>query len=340
MGILLLLILVLPWKLIFLIILASGSFIAISASSWLIAWIGLEINMLALLGLLINDKSPRNSEATLKYFLIQALASAILISRAFRARALFSHLTRLAFFSNFIILRLFVKVGAAPFHGWIPQIIEGLTWINNGLVLTWQKVAPFILISSCLEIQLSSFIVSFSILSSALIGALIGLNQSSTRKILAFSSINHIGWMLARLSAGTLIWIAYFVIYSVILLILISLILANNINSIAGSNLNCSKTIKVSFFVSLLSFGGLPPFLGFLPKWFVITNLIASNSMVLLIIVMTSLVTLFFYSRIAFSAFLLKREGIMKFTFLGSPRRIPLIINLLGLIIAPIIFIL
>jgi NADH-ubiquinone oxidoreductase chain 2 len=88
---------------------------------------------------------------------------------------------------------LLLKVGAAPFHFWFPGVAEGLSWDNLVVLITWQKAAPFILINYTVG---TSFLITTSIILSSLVGAVGGFNQVSLRKIIAFSSINHIAWML------------------------------------------------------------------------------------------------------------------------------------------------
>jgi NADH:ubiquinone oxidoreductase subunit 2 (subunit N) len=83
--------------------------------------------MLAILALLINFSSPREKEATLKYFLIQALASSILLSTALFAATLQQGISNSSAASFLIFFRLLIKIGAAPFHLWLPQVVEGLS---------------------------------------------------------------------------------------------------------------------------------------------------------------------------------------------------------------------
>lgn len=210
---------------------------------------------------------------------------------------------------NFIITvldsRLLIKIGAAPFHYWFPQVIEGLNWNLRLLILTWQKIAPFILLSY--NITLSSLII-FIIISSSFIGRIIGLNQIRVRKILTFSSINHLSWIIAACQTSLSLWFLYFIIYRLISFNIIILFKKFNIFYIKQliSKLNSNKNIKFFFLTNFLSLGGLPPFLGFLPKWFTINTLINQNLKILsLILIIFSLITLFFYLRINLSSFII-----------------------------------
>nr|YP_009383489.1 NADH dehydrogenase subunit 2 [Sinochlora szechwanensis]APL97157.1 NADH dehydrogenase subunit 2 [Sinochlora szechwanensis] len=293
-----------PSKFLFFTTLILGALIALSSNSWLGAWMGLEINLLSFIPLMTNSKNTFSTEASLKYFLIQALASAILL---FSVILLYLNMPLPILFNPHYMLissALLLKMGAAPFHFWFPGTMEGLNWTNCLLLMTWQKITPLMLLSYTLP--LNTFL-TLVIISSIIIGSLGGLNQSSLRKLMAYSSINHIGWMLAALSSSNNIWLFYFMTYSFLSISVISIFMmsytyhANQLNLMLTNN----TPLKFCLFFLLLSLGGLPPFLGFLPKWLVIQTMVESNQVFLLtIMVITTLLTLFFYLRLSFTSFL------------------------------------
>nr|YP_010265757.1 NADH dehydrogenase subunit 2 [Ochlerotatus fluviatilis]UIS24511.1 NADH dehydrogenase subunit 2 [Ochlerotatus fluviatilis] len=292
---------------IFLIMLIMGSLITISSNSWLGAWMGLEINLLSFIPLMNESKKNlMTSESSLKYFLTQAFASSIL---------LFSIILMMMFFKNnwfinnnfnelLILSTLLLKSGAAPFHFWFPGVMEGLSWINGLILMTWQKIAPLMLISY--NMNYNFFIIS--IIFSMTIGALGGLNQTSLRKLMAFSSINHLGWMLMAMMNNELLWMIYFLFYSILSISIIMMF--NNFklfhfNQIFNFSM-INPLMKFFMFLNLLSLGGLPPFLGFLPKWLVIQNLVEMNQLFLLFIATClTLITLFYYLRMSYSIYML-----------------------------------
>lgn len=196
-----------------------------------------------------------------------------------------------------------IKIGAAPFHFWFPGVIEGLDWINCLILITWQKIAPFIILSY--KINISIFITIIIILC-VCVGSIGGLNQISLRKLIAYSSISHLGWIISAILIRINYWILYFSIY-VLLNIAVTYIFNNqSIFHLPQTYYNNSDVlVKFSIFIRILSLGGLPPFLGFLPKWIVIQNIVESNYILLtLIIVITTLITLYFYLRVIFGAFI------------------------------------
>lgn len=270
---------------------------------------GLEINLLSFIPLIINTNNLISSEASLKYFLTQALASSVFLFAVILMFILdrINNVFLIKHRNLLISSALLLKRGAAPFHFWFPGVIEGLTWNNSLILITWQKIAPLMLLSYCLRFNFLCLVV----ISSILIGSLGGLNQTSLRKLIAFSSINHLGWMVAGIINSEILWISYFMFYcflSATIVILFNRFNLFHINQIFVI-FNNNSLIKFSLFISFLSLGGLPPFLGFIPKWLIIESLVAINlTFLLTVIVCLTLITLFFYLRICYSAFLLNHN--------------------------------
>nr|YP_010999242.1 NADH dehydrogenase subunit 2 [Rheocricotopus emeiensis]WPM93088.1 NADH dehydrogenase subunit 2 [Rheocricotopus emeiensis] len=279
-----------------------GSLISISASSWFSVWMGLEINLLSFIPLIMMSKNLFSSESSLKYFLIQAIASAILLFSII----MFFMFLNLKYENNFIYSSLLIsstmmlKCGAAPFHFWLPSVMEGLTWSNNFLLMTWQKVAPLMIISYMMNFNL----LIISIFLAMIFGSMGGLNQTSLRKLMAFSSINHLGWMMAGMLYNQTLWLMYFFIY---LFLNLSIVFMFNNFKIFNINqtfkmFNSNKFLKIMMFIPLLSLGGLPPFFGFFPKWLIIEMLVKNNMYLMLnFMLFLTLITLYFYLRISYS---------------------------------------
>lgn len=286
-----------------------GTIISISSNSWIGAWIGLEINLISFIPLIIDTNNSLSTEATLKYFLTQALASAsFLFSIIILLLIENLNITLTINFNSILIIiinsSLLLKRGAAPFHFWFPKVMEGLSWINNLILITWQKIAPLILISYLL---INNFIIIIIILS-IIIGSIGGLNQTSLQKIIAFSSINHLGWILAAIILSENLWIIYFYIYSILsitITFLFNTFKIFHINQFFSRFIN-SFYLKFFILIPLLSLGGLPPFLGFLPKWLVIQSITLNNQyFIIFLIVCITLLTLFYYLRICYSSFII-----------------------------------
>nr|BDL61389.1 NADH dehydrogenase subunit 2 [Percnon planissimum] len=318
----------------FLFTLLLGSFIAISSPSWFSAWVGLELNLMSFIPLITSSKSSISYEAALKYFLMQALGSALFITASFLSISmLFTSLL-------LILLALLLKLGAAPFHFWLPQVMEGLKWSQIFILSTIQKLAPMILLSYMMNsLFLSKLLILFSILSS-MVGALGGLNLMSLRKIIAFSSINHMSWMFIAILISDTMWFMYFLLYSIILFSIISMFKAmyadNIVNLVKPGQANILFNVMISF--NILSLSGLPPFTGFIPKWFLI-QMMANNNLFLplFFLLFSSLITLYYYLRMVIPFILLQAPFMnhtMKYKFnLNHSLTFKTSFNLLGLIL-------
>nr|YP_009054331.1 NADH dehydrogenase subunit 2 [Heliconius pachinus]AIJ02029.1 NADH dehydrogenase subunit 2 [Heliconius pachinus] len=288
-------------KMFFLFILFFSTMISISSNSWLGCWIGLEINLLSFIPLISSPNNLLNSEASLKYFLTQSIAS---------INFLFSILLNLFLMKMFIndllsiIMNsaMLMKMGSVPFHFWFPNIMEGLSWFNSFILMTWQKISPMILLSYNMNFNFLIFIMILNVM----IGALGSFNQTSLRKLMAFSSINNIGWLISALLISENLWLMYFLFYSMFLFISCFLFYITNIfymNQLF--NFNYNFLIKFSIMINFLSLGGLPPFLGFFPKWIIINFMINNNLIIInFFFIMSSLVMLFIYIRIIYFSFM------------------------------------
>nr|AIY61750.1 NADH dehydrogenase subunit 2 [Synacanthotermes sp. TB-2014] len=294
-------------KILLLTTLMSGVLVSVSSNSWLGAWMGLEINLMSFIPLMSNIKNMYNTEASLKYFIVQVLASATLLFMVVMktlTEDLFT-LEGTAYTPMIICTPLLLKSGSAPLHWWFPGVMEGLSWENCALLMTVQKAAPLMLMSYLIESNTFSLAI---ILMSTVVGAIGGLNQTSMRKIMTYSSINHTGWMLIALALSENWSTMYFMIYSTLALTVVSAIKLSGVSFINQTLMTNKETTLMKFmmFTSLLSLGGLPPFLGFLPKWIIIQAMIMNSlAPVATIVVVTSLITLYYYLQISYSSFMI-----------------------------------
>nr|AYW52168.1 NADH dehydrogenase subunit 2 [Anthicidae sp. 1 ACP-2013] len=313
------------YKIVFFNSMVMGTIISISSYSWMGMWMGLEINLLSIIPLLSSPKNMYSSESSLKYFITQALASLILLFSIIMMLMWTESVTPQMDSSMLMMMNsaLMTKLGAAPFHFWFTEVMEGLSWMNCSILLTWQKIAPMILIMN--NKMMLSFIIPIIILSLT-ISSIMSLNQVSLRKIMAFSSINHMAWMLAAMSSSFQTWTIYLMVYMIITLNLTYMFNLNKtfyINQLMNF-LNQNKTLKFSVMINFLSLGGLPPFLGFLPKWLTINSLAQNNMFTIsVILIMLTLIMLFVYIRLLTSSMIIQHSEmksnnsqINKFTFL------------------------
>nr|YP_007317468.1 NADH dehydrogenase subunit 2 [Psettodes erumei]ACL79261.1 NADH dehydrogenase subunit 2 [Psettodes erumei] len=286
--------------------LGLGTATTFMSSHWLLAWMGLEINTLAIIPLMAQHHHPRAVEATTKYFLTQATAAAMLLfastSNAWLSGQWDIQQMTHPLPTTMIILALALKIGLAPMHSWLPEVLQGLD-LTTGLILsTWQKLAPFALL---LQIHPSNpaTITILGILST-LVGGWAGLNQTQLRKILAYSSIAHLGWMILVLQFSpslTLLALLTYFIMTFSAFLVFKLNKATNINMLSTSWTK-APIITALAPLTLLSLGGLPPLTGFMPKWLILQELTKQELAPLATLAaLTALLSLYFYLRLSYA---------------------------------------
>nr|ATY39065.1 NADH dehydrogenase subunit 2 [Atherinomorus stipes] len=286
--------------------LGLGTTITFASSHWLLAWMGLEMNTLAIIPLMAQHHHPRAVEATTKYFLTQATAAAMLLFASVTNAWLsgqwdIQQMTH-PLPTTIITLALALKIGLAPVHAWLPEVLQGLD-LTVGLILsTWQKLAPFALI---LQINpTNSTILIILGLTSTLIGGWGGLNQTQLRKILAYSSIAHLGWMILVLQFSpslTLLTLLTYFVMTFSTFLVFKLNEATTINTLATSWTKAPILTSLTPLI-LLSLGGLPPLTGFMPKWLILQELAKQDlALTATVAALSALLSLYFYLRLSYA---------------------------------------
>nr|NP_007511.1 NADH dehydrogenase subunit 2 [Glis glis]CAA04831.1 NADH-ubiquinone oxidoreductase subunit II [Glis glis] len=284
-----------------------GTFIVLLSSHWLLTWVGLEMSMLSIIPIIINKANPRSTEAATKWFRIQATASMILMMAIISNIMLSGQWTEFSFTSNFpsilATIALTMKLGLSSFHFWVPEVIQGILLLPGMIILTWQKLAPLLILYQISSSTNPLIILTMAITSIAL-GGWGGLNQTQLRKVMAYSSIAHMGWMLAIITFNPSAMVLNLIIYILMTITMFSsFYLNNNTTTFSLSTLWNNTPIMISAtLITLMSLGGLPPLSGFLPKWIIIQEVIKNHvTMLALSMAMMALLNLYFYTRLIYS---------------------------------------
>nr|YP_009252126.1 NADH dehydrogenase subunit 2 [Lariscus insignis]ALP86341.1 NADH dehydrogenase subunit 2 [Lariscus insignis] len=285
----------------------SGTLITLLSSHWLLAWAGLEMSMLAMIPILMNKTNPRSTEAASKYFLIQATASMILMMSTVMnfmntgQWLLINPLTQIP--SLMLTLALSMKMGLTPFHLWVPEVTQGTPLLSGLILLTWQKIAPISIMTQVAQSINFPLLMSMAILS-ILMGGWGGLNQTQLRKILAYSSIAHMGWMTAIIMFNPTLTVFNLTIYIILTINMFLLFYSNNTTSTLALSHTWNKfpLLTLITLTILMSLGGLPPLTGFIPKWMILKELVSNDSIIIpTAMAMMALLNLYFYTRLIYS---------------------------------------
>ena len=316
-----------------LLISASGMMVMISANDFLVLYLALELQSLALylLAALKRD-CPKSSEAGVKYFVLGAVASGILLFGiamiyGFSGTTNFSSLLQLyhqasaisvgvVFGFLLVIVAIFFKISAAPFHAWAPDVYEGSKPVVTTFFAVVAKFASVIvLIRLVSEVIIDwvgmNHVFAFVALTSLTIGSLGAIHQSNLKRLLAYSSIGHVGFILLGLASfnnvGTRAAVLYIIIYAILSLGnfgFLSLIkddkngeafAIKNLSGLAKSN----PTVALCLATLMFSTAGIPPLAGFFAKFYVLIAAV-NNGMIYATIaaILFSVISAFYYLRI------------------------------------------
>ena len=313
-----------------------GSFVLISSDNFLTAFIGLELQSLSLyLMAAFNTKNLKSNEAGIKYFSLGALSSGFLLfgismiyydTGSFYMQNLNNFTTISEIGLSLVLISLFFKVSAAPFHIWTPDVYEGSPTISTLFFASLPKFASLIFLFRVYQelnisgIQSLNYIFQMVCAISLLVGVYGAITQKVIKRLLAFSSINHIGFMLLGImsyqfmSEGTLFF--YLIIYLITTFGIFAVLL--NLRTVEGeftkiSQLNglrfTSNSKSISMLVFFFSLAGIPPFAGFFAKFFILSASITDGFFFLSIVaVLSSVIAAFYYLTIIKNMFFNKSE--------------------------------
>nr|ABU41738.1 NADH dehydrogenase subunit 2 [Paroedura gracilis] len=286
--------------------LSTSTIITMFSNHWLLAWLGLELNTLSILPMILKPHHPRATEAAMKYFLIQATSAALILfastTNAWQTGQWSITQTTTPLSAGLITAALALKLGLAPAHLWYMDITQGTTLTTTMFIMTWQKLAPLTLLYTSLNHLSMNTLLLIGLLSTT-IGAWTGLNQTQMRKILAASSIAHMGWAITALSLhhtlATLTVFTYMIMTTTMFITMITT--STKTIKDLGTTWTTTPPLLATTLLTTLSLGGLPPLTGFMPKLLILKELTSIGLTPLsTLLALTSLPSLYFYIRMAY----------------------------------------
>nr|UPL65907.1 NADH dehydrogenase subunit 2 [Pilophorus typicus] len=316
-------------KILFLMMMLLSTIMTMCSNSWIGMWMGMEINLMSFIPLMFSSKNKSFSQSTMMYFLIQSLASMMFIVITLNNKYMFMLNN---YSASMMLMSMMMKMGMPPFHFWLPEILNKMNWMMCFILLTWQKIIPIYVTSMIINLD-NKF--KMLICLSVIVGALGGVNQTSTRKLMTYSSISHLGWMIICASIHKKSWMIYMMLYSILMMLLTTMMHQYNIMFINQMNIFPSKNSEKMIMLSLiLSIGGLPPFLGFLPKWITITYMIETKEFIMMfIMIISSLIMLMYYLRMMLSMSLISSHSQKWMNLSMSKKNILMKISLMNMML-------
>nr|CAL30089.1 NADH dehydrogenase subunit 2 [Xenoturbella bocki] len=267
------------------------------SNHYILMFVGLELMTFSFITM-ISPTSPRQVEAAVKYFIVQSTASIILL-----LSLIFPNTQISLVLMMMLMMALSMKLAAAPFHSWFPEVVQGVKWKPAMIILTWQKLGALVMMSRLMTQDNKMVMIAVALISASL-GAISGLNQVQTRKIMAYSSISHMGWTIMLLTINQPLALTYFIIYSLITASTMLTMEYHNSNHLSKMHLDSflSPWTLAMMLSLILSLGGLPPLGGFLNKLLAFKEMMVYNmGMTAAILILSSLMSLFFYLRVSYS---------------------------------------
>nr|UCC42860.1 NADH dehydrogenase subunit 2 [Geisha distinctissima] len=296
-----------------------SSLMTISSNNFLYSWMSMEINTIVFLPLM--SKSTKMKDQIMKYFIIQSTASSMLLM----AMLINSSIETPINTSTMIMMSLMMKLGLMPTHMWLPTVMNSISWENCIIMSTIQKITPMIMVSQMLTMNMSTLPMILSLL----MGPISAMKQLSTKKIMSFSSIANMPWMMNSINNSKTQFLMFMTIYSAMTMMMMNKFKKMNmqfINQLSTS----SKSQKMSMMIMSMSISGMPPMMGFLPKWMIIQTTMMSSLTMTISMISSSVISTFIYIKMI-SPSMMMQTKMKKTKKKETMENLDILINVMGL---------
>nr|YP_002836167.1 NADH dehydrogenase subunit 2 [Geisha distinctissima]ACI28651.1 NADH dehydrogenase subunit 2 [Geisha distinctissima] len=296
-----------------------SSIMTMSSNNLLYSWMSMEINMIVFLPLMA--KSNKMKDQIMKYFIIQSTASSMLLMSTLISYSIETPINS----SIMLMTSLMMKLGLMPTHTWLPTLMNSLTWENCVLISTIQKITPMIIMMQTTTMKMSMIPMIMSLI----IAPISALKQLATKKIMSFSSISNMPWMLISMNNSKTQFMIFMIVYSTMTMMMMNKFKKLNIQFINQLSTS-SKSQKMSMMIMAMSISGMPPMMGFLPKWIIIQTTISNSITMSISLISSSILSTFIYIKMI-SPSMMIQTNTKKMKKKESMENKDIMINLLGL---------
>nr|YP_010381618.1 NADH dehydrogenase subunit 2 [Symplanella brevicephala]UDL71993.1 NADH dehydrogenase subunit 2 [Symplanella brevicephala] len=306
-------------KMMMLTIMTLSTLMSYSSSSFLMSWMSMEINLIMFLPL--TSKSKKMKDQSMKFFIIQNLSSTILLL----AMILNLKIETPINFEKLMMISLMMKMGLIPFHLWMFSFMEKLNWMNCFMMNTIQKLTPMLITSQMISFKETILPMILSLI----FAPIIMLKMNSMKKILTCSSIYNSPWMISSIFLSKNLFIMFFLIYSMLNYCLMKKLETQNMMFLNQINEKNSLT-KMNLIVNMISISGMPPTLGFFPKWMILIKMNEISIFISSAMMISAFISTFIYLKLS-SSIMMNQTTKKKFMKTKKMMEIELIVNTIGM---------
>nr|YP_010406816.1 NADH dehydrogenase subunit 2 [Pardosa pusiola]URC16617.1 NADH dehydrogenase subunit 2 [Pardosa pusiola] len=290
--------------------------LVMNSDDWFLLWLGLEINMMIFIMLMYKENSMLKIESCLKYFFIQSVGSAVLMSCFYLNKE----------WMDFIVcLLLGYKIGAGPFFFWFPSVCSGLSWMSCFVLMSLQKIIPLMIMGIFI-----SWVIYMMVVLSLFFGIFGCYNQKNLKQLIAYSSVYHMGWIMLCNFSGDLNWFVYLLLYSLMIFPVMKFF-----SSLFFEDFMMLMKMKYKGWIILmmLSMAGMPPFLGFFLKLFAFTMIFKFEYYFMMFLIFCSVVMFYIYFRVIYDVLMSYSMNMnwMNFVMVWDKNNYLVMMNVLGL---------
>nr|ALJ93714.1 NADH dehydrogenase subunit 2 [Ettchellsia sinica] len=273
-------------------------YMSMISSSMMFIWVMMEMNLLMFMPMLIMEKSYSYNSLYM-YFIIQAVSGSMFFVSMINIYFIEIYYNYVSLFKLIMFMSIWIKLGVWPFYLWFIKMLNSVSWMIFFLLITIQKIIPFMVLS-IYNMNMFSMMLIFV---SSLVGCICVINEFSLKIILGYSSMNHMSWMIMAVMLNHNLFLLYFFMYFIISFILIMVLYKYDINWIIDLkylyNLNSMNLfIFMNIFIMYMC---IPPMMTFILKFFILSSLMDIYMiMFMLLMMLVSLISMYFYLRLMF----------------------------------------
>nr|WOW98957.1 NADH dehydrogenase subunit 2 [Borysthenes sp. 2 WQW-2023a] len=273
-----------------------SSMFSINTNNWFMTWMMIEINTIMFMPMMSSNKM---NDQPIKYIIIQTISSFMILDSMMFKTMNMPTLIQITMLNS----ALSMKLAMSPFHAWMPMLISKMKWQKCIMMLSIMKISPMFMTSMITTMKH----MMPTMMMSMLMGSTSGINQVSTKKILAYSSIFNSAWMLAAFFISKKLTLMFMTTYTLMMTHLIKTL--ENMNMIYLNQMNSTtKNQKINLLMSIFSNAGLPPMAGFLPKWMILSEMMNLSLLMAMMMIMSSTTSTYFYMKMVTPSILLSNS--------------------------------